>query len=256
MKQICLVVSVFAFLLSCEKERDELTADPDSGSEVVIILDSTVVIDIDSNVYKTVKIGNQIWMAENLKVTHYADGRELSYFNEVNGVKEPALFRFHFDGVSYDPDIQMDVDGELYNWHAARDTVSSGDALKVQGICPDGWHLPSMAEWRELEEFVCTQGYRGRESLALKSEQGWKNGMGGDDVYGFDAVPSGSTLQRHWTMYYGNGYFYVGKASLWWTSNSVDENNADFIGLYYSSSEIERGTVKKEAGMAVRCVKD
>jgi uncharacterized protein (TIGR02145 family) len=115
--------------------------------------DSTVT-DYDGNVYKTIKIGNQIWMAENLRTTHYSDGTPIENGTGLGEIStEDTTCRFFY----YDDDTTNIEEYELlYNWYAAtRGTDgSSSNPSGVQGISPKGWHIPSHAEWTELELFL------------------------------------------------------------------------------------------------------
>ena len=105
---------------------------------------SQPVTDIDGNVYKTVKLGNQVWMAENLRTTRYADGRKIPL-----GTTESfdVAYRYYPD----DNSANVADYGYLYNWPAVMNgsASSSANPSGVQGICPDGWHVPSNAEWTE-----------------------------------------------------------------------------------------------------------
>ena len=123
------------------------------------------VSDIDGNTYNTVQIGNQCWMKENLRTTRYADGMAATYYN--NGV----------DSAEY---------GYMYTWDNVMhgEPSSSSNPSGVRGICPTGWHVPSDAEWTELEEYVgnhslylCSSSYSGGYSIAksLASTHGWNS---------------------------------------------------------------------------------
>jgi len=133
---------------------DSLTTDEIS---VKILPEDTVgtVTDFDGNVYKTIKIGEQWWMAENLKTTHYADGSAL-----VDGTDSGDIFsdydtKYYFwynnDSLTY-----AETYGALYTWAAVmnKETSSNENPSGVQGICPVGWHVPSDEEWKELEMFL------------------------------------------------------------------------------------------------------
>lgn len=115
--------------------------------------DSTVT-DIDGNVYPIVQIGNQIWMAENLRTTHYSDGTPIEDGTGLGDIStDDTTSRFFY----YDDDTtNIEEYGLLYNWYAVtRGTNgSSSNPSGVQGISPKGWHIPSHAEWTELERFL------------------------------------------------------------------------------------------------------
>jgi len=106
------------------------------------------VTDIDGNVYRTVQIGNQVWMAENLKTTKYPDGTSISYPGADNTAWQnntTGAYAWYNNDISW-----KDSYGALYNWHA----VNSD-----KGLCPPGWHVPSDAEWTQLVDYVVSQGY-------------------------------------------------------------------------------------------------
>ena len=109
------------------------------------------VTDYDGNVYQTVQIGEQVWMAENLKTTHYADGTEIPVVEDDNDWFNLFLNRAM---CYYDNSISnKDIYGALYTWEAAtRGYSTAGNPSLVQGACPYGWHIPSDAEWTELTD--------------------------------------------------------------------------------------------------------
>ena len=142
------VLGISAFI-SC-KEQKHLTTDEPSQSTTakpsrpVTDGPSQPVTDIDGNVYKTVKLGNQVWMAQNLRTTRYADGRKIPL-----GTRESFDVAYRY----YPNNNRANVSkyGYLYNWPAVMNgsLSSSANPSGVQGICPDGWHVPSDAEWTE-----------------------------------------------------------------------------------------------------------
>ena len=150
---------------------------PNSSSETTS--DSTIT-DADGNVYTSVTIGTQEWMAENLRTTKYADG------TAVPNVTEDSLWANLNIGAwcHYDNDSQYDSTyGKLYNWYA----VETGE------LCPTGWHVPTEAEWTVLQDYLISNGHPGE---VLKSTSGWNDNNGkngnGTDIYGWNGLPSGS----------------------------------------------------------------
>ena len=194
--------------------------------------------------YKTVKIGSQVWMAENLDYA-YSEGTARSY--------------------CYDDDpANCDKYGRLYTWSAAMDSAAVfGDGGKgcgkgvkctptypVRGVCPEGWHLPSNAEWATLEEFVANTLFDGKMDsvgYALKSASGWKNG--GTDAVGFGALPAG----------YRNSagtFECVFEPALFWSSTEDGANRAYYRHLHYIDTDLYTYDSSKDNAMSVRCVKD
>jgi uncharacterized protein (TIGR02145 family) len=166
--------------------------------------------------YKTVVIGTQTWMAENLNCN-------------VSG------------SVCYN-DAQSNCAkyGRLYNWEAAKT------------VCPSGWHLPSRDEWIVLIEYVdvllsSTSQNAGRK---LKATSGW-NGHNGTDEFGFAALPGGG--QNTGTMGANRG---VGEEGNWWSSDDTSSSNASSFRMVSSNGIIYNNSVRKSAEFSVRCVKD
>ena len=204
----------------------------------------------DGNVYRTVKIGDQVWMAENL---NYADSS-----------KTPSLLKrsWCYKNVAKN----CDVAGRLYTWAAAVDSVktgcgyrstcdlasanstgsSTGSATLVQGICPTGWHLPSQTEWMALFTAVGGQSTAGK---VLKSQSGWNNNGNGTDAFGFSALPAGDRAS--------DGYFYdIGARTYFWSSSEVNSSDASIVLLYHNYKNAYLYNYGKNLVMSVRCVKD
>ena len=199
----------------------------------------------DQKSYKTICIGKQEWLAENL---NYADS-----------VKTPSLIGKSWCYGNYANNC--DVAGRLYSWTAAMDSVktntscapgsscsvvSAGSPTLVQGICPDGWHLPSIDEWNSL---ITTVGGEETAGKVLKSIKGWsKFGIENTDAFGFSALPAG---------YYDYGYFGRGGFSaLFWSSTEYDSDGAYSMNLYsnYDGATLFNGD--KNFAFSVRCLRD
>jgi len=217
-----------------------------------VITNVNVVIDIDGNVYKAVKIGYQWWMAENLKLTKYRNGEAIP---KVTNTGSWAGF---YTGAycNYDNnDNNADTYGSLYNWYAVNDS---------RNIAPEGWHIPTDAEWKYLEmhlgmsysEADDTGGRGTNEGDKLKSTSGWNSNGNGTDDYGFAALPAG--FRRHYGVFDDIG----GDAYFWSASEAFDPDNPEhsFIAWYrlldYSGSGVYRQNYNKRSGFSVRCVRD
>ena len=200
----------------------------------------------DGKTYKTVKIGNQTWMAENL---NYADS-----------AKTPSL-----KGKSwcfYNDSLKCGVTGRLYSWAAAidsvklaKDTVNPLDCgfgktctlpARVQGICPTGWHLPDTTEWNALFTAV---GGRSTAATALKSQTGWNNNGNGTDAFGFSALPAGGGGDDG--LYDNEGYLTV-----FWSSTVYGSNYAYNMYLIYDVDAAGLADNNGYNGFSVRCLKD
>ena len=215
------------------------------------------VTDFDGNVYRTVKLGNQVWMAENLRTTRYADGTPIPLGTEASST---TAYRYYPD----DNSANVSDYGYLYNWAAVMKGSASSEANPsgVQGICPDGWHVPSDAEWTELTNFVSSQsqyvcgGDEDYIAKALASETGWEpddeecavgNNPSANNATGFSARPAGG---------YAGGYGCFGGNAYFWSATQDSSYDACSRGLSYLDAYVGRGSTTKDYGYSVRCVRN
>lgn len=231
------------------------------GNEVKFRTNDTPLTDIDGNVYPTVVIGEQVWMTKNLAVSRYADGREVPFVPQDEWwdslrVDEKG-YCFYNNSSS-----NLAIYGALYSWSAA---VNGQDSLSpemqfIQGVCPDGWHLPSDADWLELEtslgmpvQEANTEGWRGSIGGKLKSagRDHWLTpNEGATNETRFTALPAGDRFPD-------GLYFNLRYTTLFWTSTSYDEETAWARGLGYAVTTMYRGHEDtKNWGFSVRCVRD
>jgi uncharacterized protein (TIGR02145 family) len=158
----------------------------------------------DYKIYKYAVIGSQTWMAENLN--YAASSGSVCYNNQ---------------------DRYCDVYGRLYNWATA------------MAVCPDGWHLPSVAEWDVLLSFV--------DSNDLKAREGWHDNYNGIDSYGFAALPGG--------IGYSDGSFSsVGYYGHWWSASRINAEYAYLQSIIYYSKDTYWGNRNKANLYSVRCL--
>lgn len=217
--------------------------------------------DIDGNTYWITTIGEQTWMAENLKVTHFPDGtaipnvlEDAEWISSTNSEKAYCSY-------DNDPD-NSEIYGLLYNWWAAiNDEIPSNDnPSNVQGICPDGWHLPSNSEWIELVIFLGMTPeeaelgyYQGTIGGKLK-EVGLTHwdipNQGATNESGFTALPAGIRDSE------GEGFFYKGERAFWWTSTRLRAEEVGDWGLFTQVTSTWQSFTNETYGMSVRCVKD
>lgn len=179
----------------------------------------------DGKAYKTIKIGSQVWMAENL--AYKTNGGCWAYDNK---------------------DSNVTIYGYLYTWDSANK------------VSPPGWHLPSDEEWKTLEKSLGMleieanlSGSRGEISNVggkLKSMSGWNNNIQATDDYGFKALPGGN---------YGSNekaFYFIGQNAMFWTSSFVKNNFAWYRDLHNDDGRIFRGYRSKMLAFSVRCIKD
>ena len=205
--------------------------------------------DRDGQTYKTVKIGEQWWMAENLNYAYTDVPFKYSSYTS--------------DSTSwcYDNDAANCAKyGRLYTWAAAMDSVGPwstngmrcGYNIKcsptnpVRGICPEGWHLPDTTEWNALFDAVGGQVIAG---IMLKSTEGWKNNGNGLDNFGFSALPAGDRNN------YG-GFNYEGNYATFWSSTENISGRAYYMRLNYLNDGAYLNLNYKSNGFSVRCLKD
>lgn len=210
------------------------------------------VTDIDGNVYQTVKIGEQWWMAENLKVTRYRNS------DSIPNVTGDSDWSDLTTGAWANPYLRYNnTYGKLYNWYAVSDE---------RGICPPGWHVPSDEDWMQLEMHLgMTEQEAGRISWPRGTDEGGKlkstrtepeqhprwfsPNTGATNESGFSGLPGGL---RGW-----DGDFYaIGSRGYWWSSTEVDLTTAFLRLLVYDSSNIFKNYYDKRLGFSVRCVSD
>lgn len=209
------------------------------------VLPPITVTDIDGNTYKTVTIGKQVWMAENLKVTRYRNGDNIPRVTDYQWwyLATGALCEYNNDpylGNKY---------GKLYNWYAVNDS---------RKLAPAGWHIPTEAEWKELENYIeSNPGISGSIAKALASQTEWTydnhGGAVGNNITinnssGFSALPTG---------YLHDGSFKnFGNGTCFWSADEYDQTTAWRRYLGYVYNNLGSYNFDKADGFSVRCVKD
>ncbi|MEA3316716.1 MAG: FISUMP domain-containing protein [Bacteroidota bacterium] len=195
--------------------------------------------DIDGNVYEIVTIGDQVWMAENLKVTQEVNGTAIDLVTDdtewanLGDNDTDKAYCYYMN--SADSAAKY---GALYTYAAAKDA------------CPTGWHLPSDAEWTELTDYLAANGHSGTEGTALKATSGWNGSGNGTDDYDFSALPGGYRYD------YDGAFDSVGNLGYWWSSTESSSSDAYYRYLYYNFSGVVRYSDYKSYGFSVRCVRD
>jgi uncharacterized protein (TIGR02145 family) len=206
------------------------------------------VTDIDGNLYYTVKIGDQWWMLENLRVTHYRNG------DPIPNVTDDGTWSGLSTGAycEYDNNpANVETYGRLYNWYAVDDS---------RNIAPEGWHVATDDEWKQLEMYLGmsqaeadSTGWRGTDEGGKLKEAGtvyWSPpNTGATNESGFSALPGG------YRNIYGH-FFGMGDDALFWCSSEFSSSHAWHRYLDYSHSQVLRGYDPKEGGFSVRCVRD
>lgn len=225
-----LTIALVVMMFSCEKDDDN-PAEPSKN-------------------YDSVTIGTQVWMAKNLDVDHYRNGDAIPQVTDPtqwNNLKTGAWCYYKNDPAN------GEIYGKLYNWYAVNDS---------RGLAPDGWHVPTDDEWKELE--MClgmsqteadSTGWRGTDqgSQLAGSADLWQTGaLKSNSKFGnsgFSALPGG---WRNLNGTFGS----IGYYANWWSATECNATNAWYRGMSYGISSIFRSNYFKEGGFAVRCVRD
>ncbi|MFN8254441.1 MAG: fibrobacter succinogenes major paralogous domain-containing protein [Bacteroidales bacterium] len=209
------------------------------------------VYDIDGNGYDTVHIGNQIWLKQNLRVTHYRNGDSLkNETNEWNFTNSDSGVFCYYKNL----ESNADTFGCLYNYFAVIDS---------RNICPEGWHIPGTAEWDSLFSYLISNNYGfngGGEDIAksLATQYSWisenttsgtvGHDQGFNNLSGFSAPPAGKIVS--------GAFGDMGKTSNFWSSTIYYTYSAYYFSLNYKYSYISRNTSPFFAGFSIRCIKD
>jgi uncharacterized protein (TIGR02145 family) len=212
-----------------------------------------LVKDYEGNLYNTVKIGNQIWMAENLKTTRYSNGDLIGTTTpdtlNISGETTPK-YQWAYAG----NESNAATYGRLYTWYAVTDS---------RNVCPAGWHIPSDAEWTALTDYLTNNGYGYEGSgsdiaKSLASTSGWTadetagnvgNDQSSNNSSGFTALPGS-------LRYVTGNFFSIGGDGIWWSAIEQGTNYAWCRYLGYRYSIVYRYNEYKGYGLSVRCVKD
>ncbi len=270
MNKIGLVFCMLAFVLfACHKEENkepqnqEPTVQEDLTMQIHLYPATAQVVenavsDIDGNVYDAVQIGEQLWMAENLRTTHYADGTEIP-------LGDSTVFGTAYRYLPNGNEGNVSTCGYLYNYAAAVGTDANIANVLVQGVCPEGWHVPNDAEWTQLTNYVSSQSdfVMGNDAQniakALASTTGWKssnndyavgNNPSLNNATGFSTLPAGS--------FYNNIYTYFNYTANFWSSTQVNATSAWIRSLYYGNPKVLRYgySGNKSGAYSVRCLQD
>jgi uncharacterized protein (TIGR02145 family) len=218
--------------------------------DVVSFKTPPTVKDLDGNVYHTVVIGNHIWMAENLKVTKYRNGDPIPEVTVLTIWANLTMGAYTELPASFNKGY-----GKLYNFYAVAD---------IRSIAPDGWHVATDAEWKNLEGWVDDKypvgdpawdnvGYRGTNAggnLKSTTDQWVEPNDGATDKFGFSALPGG------YMEYNTDGFKFFGEQACFWTSTQASASEAWTRVLFNSVTTIDRFSYYHNAGGSIRCVRD
>jgi uncharacterized protein (TIGR02145 family) len=200
------------------------------------VVQAQTVKDIDGNVYKTVTIGTQTWMAENMKTTKFNDGSAVPLVTDNNSWynnSKPGYCWYNNDEAN-----NKVTYGALYNWYA----------VKTGKLCPAGWSVPGDSEWKTLSSFLGGDLTAGGKMKEAESEHWSAVNVGATNKSGFTALPAGYRSQK------GTPFSGVGDYSYWW-SKDTDSIGVQSWGIMYGDSLLEMSRHDKNLGISVRCIK-
>jgi uncharacterized protein (TIGR02145 family) len=196
-----------------------------------------IVADADGNIYSTVRIGSQIWMAENLKTTKYNDGTAIP--NVTDATAWSALTTGAYADYNNTPGNSTTY-GKLYNYYTVVD---------ARKLCPTGWHVPTDAEWTTLTTYLGGALVTGGKLKEIGTTHWFSPNTGADNSSGFTALPGGFRGD--------NGTFNnVGYYGYWWNSTVLNATNGWYNGMYYNYNNIYSSDGVNNCGFSVRCVRD
>jgi uncharacterized protein (TIGR02145 family) len=246
---------ILIVVMNCKKEEIQGNAVSYSDSSRIIFnpdLTYGTLTDIDGNSYKTIQIGTQVWMAENLRTTHYSDGTTIPLVTGDDSwsaltYNDKAFCWFNNDSAS-----NAITYGALYTWTAAMNGAvsSSSSPSGIQGVCPSGWHLPSDNEWTILTDYLGGLDVAGTK-LKETDTLHWRSpNTVATNESGFTALPGGHRS-------YDAIWWDIRDLGFWWSSTEEDYYSRWYrvIVSTESTAEMYRRTSLYQDGFSVRCVK-
>jgi uncharacterized protein (TIGR02145 family) len=192
--------------------------------------------------YQTIKIGNLIWMSNNLDVDSFRNGEIIpeakTYYALDSFARLKQAAWCYYNNLK---DAKYKY-GRLYNWYAVNDS---------RGLAPKGYHVATKNEWLSL---IDSLGGKENAGLKLKSKSEWRKSKGPFPnkvrSIGFNALPGG----YRWAS--GGGFGFKYESGFWWTSTSVSSSQATIFSLYHISGYVDQSNMDFEQALSVRCVKD
>jgi uncharacterized protein (TIGR02145 family) len=229
--EIWFIIGLSLCLTECE-------FNPQVESEIDYTGQRGTLVDIDSNVYKTVGIGTQIWMAENLKASRLRDGSDIDYVEgniDWKLLKQPGYCWYQNDS------INNKIYGALYNFFA----------VETDLLCPAGWHVPKNRDWNILIKYLGGNDVAAGKMKEYHTKIWYGPNDFFDNNYDFSALPGGIRMS-----YWEPQFEYKNASAYWWTSDILDDIRIYTISLRNGSNHVYSLTRAKEDGLSIRCVKD
>lgn len=218
------LIAFFVILSACKKDKDE------------------TVTDADGNKYISVSIGDQVWLAGNLKTTTLNDGTAIPLLVDNAEWTEATESGYCF---SENNISNKDIYGALYNWYA----VNTGK------LCPAGWHVATQSDWTELIDFIGGETVAGGKLKTTGTIEGgdglwYQPNVSATNEYDLSVVPGGERSGS------SGGFFDFGYGGLWWSSTEFDASRAYFFFINNYDASVGDGNTPKKDGLSVMCVKN
>jgi uncharacterized protein (TIGR02145 family) len=200
-----------------------------------------IITDAENNTYKTVTIGTQTWMAENLKVTKYNDGTAIPNITDNTQWSQLSTGAWSY----YNNDVTNNAKyGKLYNWYAVSKTTNGN-----KNVCPTGWHVPTDAEWTVLTEYLGGEVVSGGKMKEAGTTSRKSPNTEVTNISLFTGLPGGGRSL-------GGAYDFIGNYGNWWSSTENNASGAWFRRLNDFDGSANRGINFKGNGLSVRCLRD
>ena len=235
-------------MISCKKETTTIDNTSNNNkdtsktvNDVIIGKPGPNITDSEGNSYKTVTIGKQTWMAENLKVSKYSDGTTIpSVTDNIQWAQlSTAAWAYYNNDATNNAKY-----GKLYNWYAVSKTTNGN-----KNVCPSGWHVPTDTEWVVLTDYLGGENVAGGKMKEVDTINWVSPNTDATNTSLFTALPGG-------VRFFNGGYGNIGSLGFWWSSTDYNSNtwsrrlkNSDGV---FDSSNVS----KKTDGLSVRCLKD
>ena len=213
---------------------------------------STTITDIDGNVYQTVTIGTQVWMAENLKTTKYNDGTAIPLVTNNaawTNLTTPGYCWYNNDAAN------KNIYGAMYN----------GFTVQTSKLCPTGWHVPAEDEFLILQRYLIANGYNydgttteNKIAKSMAATTRWAsstytgtpgNVLSSNNSCGFSGLPGGIRV-------YSGIYYYIENEGYCWSTRTESSNFGYFFSLNYATVGLIESSGPRRSGISVRCLKD
>jgi uncharacterized protein (TIGR02145 family) len=238
----CLVIGV-AMMMAYGCSKDDKKSNNETNGKTTAVfntqLDYGKMSDQDGNTYRTIKIGTQTWMAENLRTTKFRNGEAIPEVTDKAAWEALSTGAYCNYGNTNNSDT-IGTFGRLYNGYALSDS---------RNIAPNGWHLPTDEEWSTLITYLGDDTVAGSKLKETDTTHWESPNKGTSNESGFTALPGG----------YRNvdgTFFSMGYYTQWWSSSEDNSGNTKLRSMVYFSNEIGTGYVDKSFGFSVRCIKD